>query len=139
MAKQKQTQALWAKISDVPSAEAAVKTASNAAWFVAGMTGVVSGIALVHGPVLGVDGSALVDAGLMAVAAWRLRHYSRVWAIVALLDWLLGLYAKVMNGNPAMTGAILASLAMLLLFIGGVRGTFALARFRKTTTAVAAA
>ena len=137
MAKPKQSRSsLWARITDTASAEAAVKSASNAAWLVAAVTGVVSGVALVRGPVLGIDGSGMVDAVLMAVAGWRLTRHSRAWSIVALLDWLVSLYAKLTNGSPAMTGAILASIAMLFLFIGGVRGTFALARFRKASLAV---
>ncbi|HEX9367133.1 MAG TPA: hypothetical protein VF921_10910 [Vicinamibacterales bacterium] len=122
---------LWPKIVDADSAEKTITVASQAAFFVAGITALVAAIAIVNGPFLGFDGWSMVDAALMAVAGWRIKRHSRAWAVVAVVYWAYSIVIKVMTVPASATGGVLVSLFILMAFVGGARGAFALPRYQK--------
>jgi len=126
---------LWPNVSEQDGAMKAIKGASQAAFIVSGITALVAVIALVGGkPVAGFEGWALVDAILMAVAGWRITKHSRAWAVVALVYWTGASVARVLSVSAV--GAFgVVTIIILLAFVGGVRGTFALHKLRNGTAA----
>jgi hypothetical protein len=69
--------------------------------------------------------TALVDAVLFAVIAWRIWKMSRAWALIGLLLFVVEKVYWVYVRGPK---GIVMSVIILLGFITSVRGTFAYAR-----------
>jgi hypothetical protein len=110
--------------------EAGAKTAARqgvgAAIFVACVTGLFAILAIFNIRIIAnFSPWALVDAGLFGIAGWRIYRMSRIWAVVAMLGFLVEkVYALYTSGGTASAGLIVA-VFILFGFINGVRGTFA--------------
>lgn len=118
----------WPEVETREGAEGAIKQAFWAAVVVAALTALfamlgVLGVGFALG--LGIDAWAFLDAALFAGIAFGLRRRSRVAAWAGLL--LFGLEKIYLWNRNGVQGPWLAVI-ILLLFIGGVRGTSALSR-----------
>ena len=123
----------WPNIEDQQGAKKAAHEGAGAAVFVMAVTLLFSVLAMFSVQILpGPKFSAwsLGDAGLFAIAAWRIYKMSRAWAVVGLL---LFLYERVyaFYVRPTATAGIIVGLIVLLAFVNGVRGTFAHHRLSK--------
>src|SRR5262245_17894989 len=121
---------LWPDVTEQEGALKAIKDAWQAAFFVAAVTALIGGLAIaLHQPVAGFGGWALVVACFMALIGWRITKQSRAWAVVALIYWAVNMLAKVFSGSA--TGAFgVVTILVLMAFVSGVRGTFAIQRLR---------
>ena len=125
----------WPDVSERDGALKAIKGAWQAAFIVAGLTALIAVIAVVRGaPVAGFDGWALVDASLMALIGWRITKHSRAWAVVALIYWAGVSIAKILSASAGGPFGIV-TVIILLAFVGGVRGTFAVHKLTGATAA----
>src|SRR5690348_9717416 len=80
----------WPDVSTLPDAAWAVKQGVYAAGFVALVTAIVALAALsLHTPVLGLGGSALLDAAIFAAVAYGIRRNSRFAAVSGLVIYLV--------------------------------------------------
>ncbi|HEU5232342.1 MAG TPA: hypothetical protein VFU50_05755 [Terriglobales bacterium] len=115
---------LWPKIESPEAAKSAMKNAASASFIIVAVTGTVAVLAIMLGhAILGIGGSALVDAGLFALIGWRLRKHSRIAAILGLLLYLLEAGQRFVSsaGSSATAGSVVTIL-FILYFINGVRG-----------------
>jgi hypothetical protein len=120
----------WPEIKDTATAKDAVLGAAAVSAFVAAITGLLAILSLIYKkPILGLDGLALVDAGLFALVAWRIYRMSRTWAVIGLLLYLLGAGWRLVNRPSAAVGVM--TIIFILAFIGGIRGTFAFHKYQK--------
>ena len=115
----------WPDVSTLPDAVWAVKQGVYAAGFVAVVTAVVALAALsLHTPVLGLGGSALVDAAIFAAVAYGIRKNSRFAAVSGLVIYLVEriyMFKAGVHGGGATAMVVILTLA----FVTGIRGTFA--------------
>jgi hypothetical protein len=113
----------------------AIKASNGAFWgaiFVASVTAVFATIALyTKVSIATIDASAYIDAGLFVVIAWRIRRRSRAFAVVGLVLFIIEKVLLFISAPQASTSGIFMSVLILLLFINGVRGNFALHRLAK--------
>jgi len=119
---------LWPKIDNREAAERAMKNAASAAFLVVAVTGTVAILAVVLGhPILGIGGSALVDAALFALIGWRISKHSRIAAIFGLLLYLLEAGQRFVSSAGSTPGAgFVVTVFFILYFVHGVRGAMSL-------------
>lgn len=116
--------ALWPDLKDLGSSQQACRNAAGACFVVAAITGLVAALALAGTTLLpGIDGWALVDAGIFALLGLFLRRFSRIAAVFALVLFLLERILMLAE-HPTPAGLPLA-LILAVFLIGGVRGSFA--------------
>jgi hypothetical protein len=112
---------LWPDVSDLDGAQKAARQGVVAGLFVTGATTVFVILKLS-------DVSALVDAALFALIAWRIWKMSRTWAVIGLVlfaaEKAYWIYARGPKG-------LMMSVIILLGFVTSVRGTFAYARLEQ--------
>jgi hypothetical protein len=104
---------------------------------IAVFTAIVAGMSLWLGrPVLGIDAWAFADAVIFGIAGWRVWRLSRIWAVLALVIYIMEtVYAvEATSGSVPAAGAYLRVLFTLVL-ISGVRGTFAYYAFKRKESA----
>lgn len=119
----------WPSVADLPSATKASDAAFWAAVFVALLTAAIATFALVtKTAIASVDASAYVDAAIFGVVAWRIRRRSRAWAITGLVLFLVEKFFQI-SQDPSASSGIVMALLFVLLFIGGIRGNFAIYKF----------
>lgn len=124
----------WSKIADIKTARDAAMQGVGASIFVASVTGLMAILSIVlKRPVLGIDGLALVDAGLFGVIAWRTYRMSRPWALVGLLLYVVEVAIRVKNGLVPIAGLVMVVI-LILGFSNGVRGVFGFHRFGPVDT-----
>lgn len=130
MSDTKKQNAFWPNVSTLEGAKAAATHGMTAALIVAALTTVMATWALMSSStVLGfVDAAAYVDAALFLAIAFGIRKESRFAAIAGLALFLVEKAFQIQSTGK-FDGAILA-LFLALLFISGIRGTFALRRLR---------
>ena len=119
----------WPKITNIADAAKASDQGFWAAVLVAGITTVIATITVFSGrEIAAINPYAYIDAALFALIAWRIRRRSRAFAVVGLV---LFLFEKIhqfsVEPQIASVGAIMA-IFFVLLFINGIRGTFAFHR-----------
>lgn len=120
----------WPKIKDSSTAKDAVNGAVGASSFIAAITALLAILSLVcRKPMLGLDGLALVDAGLFALIAWRIHEMSRTWAVIGLVLYLLEIGERLIDHPSGAVGVL--TIFFILAFIGGIRGSFAFHRYSK--------
>lgn len=121
----------WPDVSTPDGAGYATRQACHAAILVTIVTTIMAALGLAGVELLrkmGADGYALIDAGIFAVVAFGLSRRSRVAAWVGLVIYVLDrIFTFGTTGTPV---GIVVSIALTLAFIGGVRGTTALHRFK---------
>lgn len=132
MAKQN---SLWPDVSDLPGAERAIRYGFWAAVFVAGATAAVALLAAyLHRPVLGMDGSALLDAALFAGLGLGIAKKSRAAAVAGLGLYFVERVYSLRSGATNTTGLFM-TVILTLYFMHGIRGTFAYRKLRNSTAA----
>jgi len=113
----------WPEITDAETARRAALSGVAAATLCAVTTGAFAVLGL-----FGVSRFSLLDAGLFTVIAWGIYRMSRAWAIAGLVIYvserIVGLRIR-----PGVFSVI--AIIFIVLFIGGIRGTFAYHRFRR--------
>ncbi|UHQ20298.1 hypothetical protein LVB87_03815 [Lysobacter sp. KIS68-7] len=136
MESKEKSNVFWPKIDDLESAINAERLGSWAAFAVAAITVVFTTIVVYAGEEIGGIGPyAYVDAVMFAVIGWRIRRHSRGFAVAGLALWIVEKGYQIAMTDAAKSGAIMGIL-LLLMFISGVRGTFAYHRFKSETPAV---
>jgi hypothetical protein len=119
----------WPEITDEDSARSAAHIAGGWAAFVAGLTTLLAIVSIVNsGPVMGIRGSALVDAVLFAAVAWRVWAGSRAWAVTGLALYCIEIVFNVVTHPP---GIGIFTILVLLGLVNGVRGTFKLHQYEE--------
>ncbi|MGH7493628.1 MAG: hypothetical protein ACREOO_14720 [bacterium] len=121
----------WPKVDTIEDAKAASRAGAWAAIFVAAMTGVVAILAFAGIQIFGqvkIEVWSLIDSALFILIAWGLFRYSRVAAVVGLLLYLVERIVMMASG---LTGGLIVSVIIILMFIGAVRGTIAYRRLTK--------
>ncbi|WP_052135300.1 hypothetical protein [Collimonas arenae] len=105
------------------SAQKAVKYGYWAAIIVAIVTAIFSTIAMAaQKKIATIDGTAYLDAALFAFIAWRIKKYSKMFAVIGVVLFLIEkiLLIKTMGG-----AGLFQAVFVMVLFINGVRGVFA--------------
>ena len=110
----------WPEVDDVASARAVSRQGMWACLIVATVTAIVAALG-----VLGMDAWAFVDAGMFLAAAWGIHRGSRFAAVGALV--LFVVERAFLFSQTGQTGGLL-TIALLLAFGNGARGTLALRR-----------
>ena len=121
---------LWPEIIDLESARAAARDARNAAIFVAVATVVFVLLSIMGTEFLqplGLDAWGFVDAAIFLVVAWGIHRMSRTAAVAGLIIYIA---ERLLIMLEAGSRGIILTIILTLLFIHGVRGTFAFHRFR---------
>ena len=123
----------WPEVKDLETAQSACRTAAGAAFFIAGLTAIVAGIALAGTTVVpGINGWALADAAIFAVLGIFLRRFSRTAAVLALVLLIIERISMMSQGtSPA---SLPLGIIITLLFITGVRGAYAYHRVMNAAT-----
>ncbi len=129
--------AIWPDVQSIDNAEKACHTAAICAFVVAGITGLVAGIALAGSSVIpGINGWAFLDAGIFALLGFFLWRCSRTAAVIALVLFILERIQMMASNGIA---GLPLGIVFILLFIGGVRGAFAYHRLQQAAKAASAA
>ena len=132
--KKQKTNWFWPKIVDITSAKEAAKAGYWAALIVAIVTGVVATIVLItQNEVMNLDLWSYVDAVLFGFIAWRIKKYSKVFAVIGVV--LFFIEKALLVPSQGASGWPLAVL-ILLMFINGARGVFAYHRFSSVSSSV---
>lgn len=119
----------WPELTDLKESEKAARQGAGVCFLVAGVTAIIAGMSVwLDKPVLGMDAWAFVDAGMFAIAGWRIWRLSKIWAVLALAMFILeSVYAFAVHPLPAV---FLIRATLTLALLSSVRGTFAYHRFR---------
>ena len=119
---------LWPQIASSKEAIDAAFQSALWAFLVASITAIIAVVAIfVDHPVIGLDGWALIDAGLFAIIGWRVSKLSLPWAVFGLLYLGISDAVKLSDGkSPGIMGLII-----LFGFVSGVRGTWFIWREKK--------
>lgn len=126
----KATQWHWPEISDQATAAEAAKSGFWAAICVAVVTAVFATIALVtQKEVASIDPWAYLDAVFFAIIAWRIKKYSRVFAVIGILLFII---EKAILAQTQGAAGLPLAVIFLLMFINGARGVFAYHKYSKT-------
>jgi hypothetical protein len=117
----------WPTFGNVADAMQASNGAFWAAVFCAVVTALFATISIfTHAGVIGVTASSYVDAVLFALVAWRIRRRSKVFAIIGLALFVLEkVYQYTTQPLSTVGFGVVVAIALLFLFINGVRGNFA--------------
>ena len=117
----------WPTISDQSSAIEASKAGFWAALSVAVITALFATIALVtHKEIASVNVSAYVDAVLFSIIAWRIKNYSKIFAVVGVVLFLI---EKGLQFQSSGAQGLPLAIILLLMFVSGARGVFAYHRY----------
>jgi hypothetical protein len=127
-------------LTDLKESEEAAHQGAGVCFFIAGVTAIVAGVSVsLDKPVLGMDAWAFVDAGIFAIAGWRIWRLSRIWAVLALAIFIFEtVYAVESSPNVSAGGAYVRAVLALAL-VSSVRGTFAYQSFKKKESAASLA
>lgn len=119
---------IYGKITTEVEARKCIKAAVISAAIVCTIT-----LTAVLGGMLKPD--ALIDAVIFGIMAWQISKGSRAWAVSALVLFVLEKIIQIVGGKttaPMVTVAI----AIVLGFVEGIRGTYALHRILQTQPAL---
>ena len=120
----------WNEISDKDSAADATRTAVVVSYVIAGLTALLAILSVAtRKSIFGLNGYSLVDAGLFAIAGWRISKLSRAWAVVALALYLIETVASISTRG---FGFGVVTIIFILAYINAIRGTFAYHRYAQT-------
>ena len=127
----------WNEIGDKYSAQYATTTAVWISYLIAVVNGLIAVLSLAyHKPIIGLDGWALLDAGLFAVVGWRIAHLSRAWAVVGfflyVLETLTSIGTRLVSGS---FGIPIMAILFFIVYLNALRGTFAYHRYVKLQAA----
>jgi hypothetical protein len=120
----------WPDITTTAIAEKCVKNAAGIAYWVAGLTALLSLLSwfdVWHF----LSPWAILDAALFAVIGFFISRGSRVAAILGLTLYLFEAVERLVSGSGNSGGTSVVVIFFTLFFINGVRGAFALAQLRE--------
>ena len=119
----------WPAVTDLPAAISASDQGYWSAVGVAVLTGFSSAIALFRNSDLaGVNGWSFIDAAVFGMIAWRIRRRSRIFAVAGLCLFIAEkVLQAIVVGQFGIAGLFVSGF-IILLFINGIRGTFAIHR-----------
>ena len=116
----------WPKVDDIESAKAATLQGVITAAFISVVTAVIATISLVaQEPVLGIDAWAYIDAILMAIVAWRVKRFSRAFALGGTALFIIEKTVQFLSQDAFRMAFILS-----IFLINGTRGVFVYNRFK---------
>ena len=122
----------WPDVTTVESATKATRQGMWAAVFVAAITAIVATVAAYSGDVrfgaASIGPLAFIDSAIFAAVAFGLYKKSRVAAVAGLV--IFGIEKLDQITSAGTVGNIFIAVIIALCFIGAVRGTYALHRFR---------
>jgi hypothetical protein len=131
----KKSKANWWWWPDVTTIESATKATRQGMWaavFVAAVTAIFATVAANSGDIkfgtASISPWALIDSAIFAAVAFGLYKKSRVAAVAGLV--IFGLEKLDQITSAGTVGNIFIAVIIALCFIGAVRGTYALHRFR---------
>ena len=117
----------WPTITDQASAIEASKAGFWAAVTVASITAMFATIALAtQKEIASINAWAYLDAVLFSIIAWRIKRYSKFFAIAGVLLFVL---EKVMLAQTQGAKGWPLAIILLLMFVSGARGVFAYHRY----------
>jgi hypothetical protein len=128
LAYHKPTSWYWNEIGDKYSAQYATTTAVWISYLIALATGLIGIVSLAYRkPILGLDGWAVLAAGLFAVMGWRIGRLSRAWSVVGFSIYVLGVLVDIGAHLAAGTFGFLPTMEILfvVVYLNALRGTFA--------------
>ena len=127
----------WPELTDLKESGGAAHQGAGACFFIAGVTAIVAGMSAWQGKsVFGMDAWAFIDAGVFAIAGWRIWRLSRIWAVLALTIFIIET-VYVVESSPAVPAAgAFVRVVLALALLGSARGTFAYHKFRKASSGV---
>ncbi len=116
----------WPQFGNVADAEQASNGGFWAALFCGVVTALFATVSVVtHASAMGIGAGAYVDAALFGLIAWRIRRRSKAFAVAGLCLFVLEkIFQYATQPQFAIVGLALG-VVLLMLFINGVRGTFA--------------
>jgi hypothetical protein len=118
---------LWPTITDQASAIEASKAGFWAAVVVATITAIFATVALVtQKEIASINAWAYVDAALFSIIAWRIKRYSKFFAVAGVV---LFIGEKIMIAQTEGARGLPLAIILLLMFISGVRGVFGYHRY----------
>jgi hypothetical protein len=119
----------WPKIGNLADAIEASDRGFWAAVVVASITAVFATIALItKSDVASINAYAYVDAVLFGIIAWRIKRRSKFFAVAGLCLFLIEKFFQFYLTPELASFGIFMAIIITLLFIGGIRGTFAFHR-----------
>lgn len=122
----------WPKITNLDEAIEVSKSGSIISLIVACITAAFATYALYSkSSILGVDAWAYFDSFLFLVIAWRIKKYSRVFAVLGTLLYICERVVLFQEQGIQAANGIVVTIMFLLMFINGVRGVFAYHKFLK--------
>lgn len=122
----------WPAIVDLESARAATQSGFWAAGIVAGVTAILATIAVVFGNEIGgFSAWAYIDAVAFGIIAWRVKRFSRVFALAGIA---LFVFERIVAAQSQSTAGWGVAALLLLGFVNGARGVFAYHRYSKIPT-----
>lgn len=120
----------WPEMNTPDAAEKAIRNAAGVAFVVAGVTALLSTLAMFN--VLHfLQPWSIIDAILFAAIGFYIRRESRVAAVLGLVLYLLEALDRILSGaGGSLGGFSILTILFTLYLINGVRGAFSLARLR---------
>jgi hypothetical protein len=127
----------WNEIGDKYSAQYATTTAVWISYFIAVVNGLIGILSLTyHKPILGLNGSVLLDAGLFAVVGWRIGRLSRAWAVIGLSLYVLEILTSIRTQlGVGHLGFPIMGILFFIVYLNALRGTFAYHKYAKLQAA----
>jgi hypothetical protein len=128
----------WPKLTGLKEAEEAAHAGAGVCFVIAVFTAVAAGMSFwLDRPVLGIHAGAFADAILFGIAGWRIWRLSRIWAVLALVIFVMEtVYAVEVTSGPIPPSGAFIRAVFTLVLIGSVRGTFIYYAFKKKESAV---
>jgi hypothetical protein len=128
----------WPDVSDMGGAEDACRLAKWCAVAVAGLTAILALVSITGPSIAGLRPFAFVDAAIFAVIAFGLEKQSRVAAVAGFVLYLSErIYMVATTGSILGAGAL--GIVILIGFLNGIRGAFAIARLKASSASVSSA
>ena len=124
----------WNEIGDKYSAQYATTTAVWISYLMALATGLIGILSLAYRkPILGLDGWALLGAGLFVVVGWQIGRLSRAWAVIGFSVYVLGSLINI--GMRLAAGKFgwlpITETLFAVVYLNALRGTFAYHKYLK--------
>ncbi|TFW30494.1 hypothetical protein [Massilia horti] len=127
MAEKKSKNWWWPTITDQASAIEASKAGYWAAVIVAVVTAAFATFALMlQKEIVAVGPLAYIDAVLFAVIAWRIKKYSKFFAVAGVVLFVI---EKALLAPAQGVAGLPLAIVVLLMFVNGARGVFAYHRY----------
>ncbi|MGD0470864.1 MAG: hypothetical protein ABSA54_21015 [Terriglobales bacterium] len=127
----------WNEIGDKYSAQYATTTAVWISYLIAVTIGLIGFLSLAYRkPILGLDGWALLGAGLFVVVGWQIGRLSRAWAVIGFSVYVLGSLINIgMRLAAGKFGLPIMETLFAVVYLNALRGTFAYHKYLKLEAA----